>query len=237
MYVKERKVIRMDVKSKRVEQGDATRASLVATARRLFGSHGYAATSLQAIVDAAGVTKGAFYHHFASKQEIFRHVFEDVQREIGRRAFVVHLDEEATRNGHAGSAAGIRDLSKESNEEVWNHLVRGCRTYLELHAEPEILRIVLIDGRAVLPWDEWHRVQSDHGVVLLRADLRRAMGRRIIRQVPLGTLATMLAGALHEACITVANAEDSRVAVAEAMEVTERFLAGLRAEEQPGQSR
>lgn len=227
----------MNVKSKRVEQGDATRESLVAAARRLFGSHGYAATSLQAIVDAAGVTKGAYYHHFASKQEIFGCVFEDVQREIGRRAFVVHLDEESARTGPPGSTEGIRDLSAESNPEVWGHLVRGCRTYLELHAEPEILRIVLIDGRAVLPWDEWHRVQSEYGVVLLRADLRRAMGRRIVRPVPLGTLATMLAGALHEACIAIANAADPRAAVDEAMAVTERFLAGLRAEEEPGESR
>src|SRR6056297_3619262 len=80
--------------SKRVEQGDATRALLVTAARRLFGQHGYAATSLQGIVAAAEVTKGAFYHHFASKQEIFLAVFEQVQREIGREAFVVHLDHE-----------------------------------------------------------------------------------------------------------------------------------------------
>jgi hypothetical protein len=57
---------------------------------------------------------------------------------------VVHLDEEAE---HDASTDGIRDLSGESNEEVWNHLVRGCRTHLELHTRPEILRIVLIDGQ------------------------------------------------------------------------------------------
>lgn len=215
--------------SKRVEQGDATRAKLLRAGRRQFGSQGYAATSIQSIVDAAGVTKGAFYHHFAGKQEIFLHVFEQVQREIGRTAFVVHRDRESAATEADAVDAGLRDLYAETNDEVWNHLVRGCRTYLELHTAADVQRIVLIDGRAALPWSDWHRIQNDHGVVLLRADLRRAMVRRIVRELPLRALATMLAGALHEACIAIANADDPDAALDEAMTVVERFLDGLRA--------
>lgn len=211
--------------SKRVEQGDATRAHLVAAARRLFGEHGYAATSLQGIVAAAEVTKGAFYHHFASKQEIFLGVFEQVQREIGREAFVVHLDHESASDANGPA---VRDLSAESNEQVWNHLLAGCRAYLELHTRPDVQRIVLIDGRAVLPWGDWHRIQRDHGVTLLRADLRRAMHRRILDDLPLGHVATMLAGALHEACILIAHADRPDAELDEAMRVVERFLYGLR---------
>lgn len=213
--------------SKRVEQGDATRAQLVAAARRLFGEHGYAATSLQGIVAAAEVTKGALYHHFASKQEIFLAVFEQVQREIGREAFVVHLDHE-TASGANGPA--VRELSAESNEQVWSHLLEGCRTYLQQHMRPDVQRIVLIDGRAALPWSDWHRIHSDHGVTLLRADLRRATHRRIVRDLPLGQVATMLAGALHEACILIAHSDRPEAELDEAMQVVERFLHGLRRE-------
>ena len=212
--------------SKRVEQGDATRAHLVSAARRLFGEHGYAATSLQGIVATAEVTKGAFYHHFASKQEAFLAVYEQVQREIGRAAFVVHLDHEAPA-GQDGPS--VRDLSGESNEQVWSHLTTGCRTYLELHTRPDVQRIVLIDGRAVLPWRDWHRIHSDHGVTLLRADLRRAMHRRMLHDdLPLGHVATMVAGALHEACILIAHAERPDDELAEAMCVVERLLNGLK---------
>lgn len=206
----------------------ATRATLLDAARDLFGRQGYAATSLQSIVEAAGLTKGAAYHHFDDKQDLFLHVFEQVQRQIGRQAFVVHLDDE---DGAGTDAGAVRDLSSETNREVWRHLERGCRTYLELHMEAEVQRIVLIDGRAVLPWDDWHRVHHDHGVVLLRADLRRAMSRHIIRDVPLRPLATMLAGALHEACITITNAQDRDRALDDAMGIVRHFLTGLRADE------
>ncbi len=216
--------------SKRVEQGDATRSTLLVVARRLFGTSGYAATSLQGIVDAAGVTKGAFYHHFATKQELFLAVFEQVQREIGRKAFVVHLDHEHPETGPGAPGPAVRDLSAESNEQVWDHLLVGCRTYLELHAHPEVQRIVLIDGRAVLPWTEWHRIHNDHGVTLLRADLRRALNRRLIRDLPLATVATLLSGALHEACILIAHADDADAAIAASMAVVAHFLHGLRAD-------
>src|SRR6056297_3080053 len=133
--VKERRLKRMrTTTSKRVEQGDATRLQLVAAARRLFGEHGYAATTLQGIVAAAEVTKGAFYHHFASKREIFLAVYEQVQREIGREAFVVHLDHETASDA---ARPAVRNLAGESHEQVWNHLLAGCRAYLQLHTRPD----------------------------------------------------------------------------------------------------
>lgn len=213
--------------SNRNDRADVTRATLLDAARRLFGRDGYAATSVHAIVEAADVTKGAFYHHFDGKQAIFLQVFEEVQREIGRRAFVVHLDSE--RIGADGSTRSrVRDLSAETNDQVWAHLLQGCQTYLQLHTDPAVQRIVLIDGPAVLPWTQQNRVRSEHGTVLLRAGLRRAIARRIVRPLPLQLLATMLAGSLNEACIAIANAVDRDAALEEAIEVVECFLAGLR---------
>jgi AcrR family transcriptional regulator len=210
--------------STRVDRGDATRRALFAAARSSFGTRGYAATSLQSIVEDADVTKGAFYHHFDGKQQIFTEVFEEVHREIGRRAFVVHLDTE----GSESDMPRVRDLASEPNSQVFQHLIGGCRTYLEAHTQPEVQRIVLLDGRAVLPWEEWHRIHSEHGVVLLRADLRRAIRRRILRPLPLNLLATMLAGALNEACIAITNADDPDEVIAEAMSVIAEILEGLR---------
>lgn len=211
--------------SRRDERALATRVALIDAARSLFGDQGYAETSVQAIVEGAAVTKGAFYHHFEHKQELFLHVFEEVQHEISRRAFVVHVEQENDASGPDGRR--FRDLSTESDEEVWAHVLEGCRTYLELHTDPHVQRIILIDGRAVLPWSQWHRVQSEHGVTLLRADLRRAQGRGLVAPLPLRALSTMLAGALHEACMTVAHADDP-TALEDAMAVIESFLSGLR---------
>jgi AcrR family transcriptional regulator len=75
-----------DVKSKKVEQGEATRHALLDAARTLFGEQGYAATSLDEVVSAANVTKGALYHHFAGKQQLFAAVYEQVKREVSERA-------------------------------------------------------------------------------------------------------------------------------------------------------
>lgn len=210
--------------SRRVEQGDATRRALMSSARASFGTSGYGSTSIQSIVDDAGVTKGAFYHHFDGKQQIFAKVFEDVHREIGRRAFVVHLDEERSASGQPR----VRDLASEPNSKVFAHLISGCRTYLEAHTRSDVQRIVLLDGRAVLSWEEWHRIHNDHSVVLLRADLRRAIRRRILRPLPLSLLATMLAGALNEGCIAIANADDPDDVIADAMSVVAEILEGLR---------
>ena len=76
----------MDVKDRRVAQGDATKANLVAAARELFGEHGYADTSIEEVVVRAGLTKGAVYHHFDGKEGLFRAVFEQVYREVTDQA-------------------------------------------------------------------------------------------------------------------------------------------------------
>src|SRR5688500_10652867 len=77
----------MQRKSKKIEQGDATREALLVAARELFGMQGYAETSLDVIVRRAGVTKGALYHHFAGKEALFRGVFEAVTKDLSHQAF------------------------------------------------------------------------------------------------------------------------------------------------------
>jgi len=196
-------------KSKKIEQGDATREALLAAARGLFGDRGYAGTSLDEIARKAGVTKGAFYHHFSGKQELFLAVFEAVKKELSLAAFPMNV---------------VQD-----NAAIWRDLISRCRAFIEAHTEPRVQRIVLIDARSVLSWHEWHKVETEHGVVALRGDLRRAMHRGIISPQPLNSLAMIVAGALSEACMLVANAADRSSALDEAVAIVERLLEGLRA--------
>src|SRR5262245_351541 len=96
-------------KSKKVEQGDATRDSLLLAARQLFGSQGFAATSLDEIVCSAGVTKGALYHHFSGKQELFFHVFKAVRQELSLQVFPIAVE----------------------HNDIWSDLILRCRNFVE----------------------------------------------------------------------------------------------------------
>jgi AcrR family transcriptional regulator len=195
-------------RSKKVEQGDATREALLAVARRQFSERGYADTSLDQIAQLAGVTKGALYHHFSGKEELFRLVFEAVKKELAAEAFPVNVVQDDT--------------------ALWRDLISRCRAYIEAHTAAKVQRIVLTDARAVLNWEDWHRVESEYGVVAVRGYLRRAMHRRLIAQLPLQPLSTILGGALIQACMLVANASDRARAIDEAVAIIERLLEGLR---------
>lgn len=223
----------MGTLSRKVAQGQATRGALLAAARVEFAARGYTDASLDGIVCRARMTKGAFYHHFTGKQDLFLRVFENVKKELSRGAFVVHLEHRPFAAPEAQPET-YKPLAEQTDAEVWRQLIDRCRRYIELHTDPEVSRIVLVDARSVLDWKDWHRVEREHGVVLLRADLRRAMQRRILRRLPLGTLAVILTGALNDACLLVANAPDRAAALDEAMTVLAGLLEGLRAGDAAG---
>ena len=198
----------MQSKSKKIEQGDATREALLLAARELFGAQGYADTSLDEIVHSAGVTKGALYHHFASKEKLFRCVFELVKKELSYQVFPLTVGQD--------------------DAELWLDLLARCRRVIEAHTDSRLQRIVLLDARLVWTWDEWHKFEHEYGVVMLRAGLRRAMHRRIIQPLALHALTMILTGALNEACMLVANAADRTSALNEASAIIEQLLEGLR---------
>lgn len=216
--------------SKKVAQGQATREALLSAARIEFGARGYAETAIDEIVQRAAVTKGAFYHHFSGKEDLFLQVYENVKKELSRAAFVTHVDHEPFAAANAQSKR-INRFVEQSNGEIWRQLKERCRRNIELHIDPGIRRIVLVDARWVLEWDDWQRIEREHGATLLRADLRRAMHRGIVKRLPLHTLAATLAGALNEACLLVANASDQARALDESMRVIEQLLEGLRVTE------
>jgi AcrR family transcriptional regulator len=195
----------MDVKDKRVAQGEATRAALLTAARDLFGRNGYAATSTEEIVALAGVTKGALYHHFADKESLFRAVFEQVQREVSDQAVVEFLQPDS-----------------------WEAVTVGCRLWIDAHLDESVRQIVIVDARGVLGWEVARSIENRFSVVALRGALRKAMHAGVIRWQPLRPLALMLTGALSEACLYVAEAEDREEARQEVGQLVVSLLSGLR---------
>jgi AcrR family transcriptional regulator len=195
----------MDVKSKKAQQGEATRRALIDVARKLFGEKGYAATSLDEIVAGAKVTKGAFYHHYGGKRELFAAVYEQVKLEVSDRFAVAFIE-----------------------PDPWKDLCGGCCAMLDAHLDPAVQRIVLHDAQAVLDADTIRHVDARHGAVVLRGALRRAIRAGIIRPLPLKTLALMLTGAILEGCMAIADSEDPVQARADTGDVLIALLEGLR---------
>jgi AcrR family transcriptional regulator len=189
----------------RVAQGAATRASLVDAARKIFGTRGFADTSLDEVVSEARVTKGALYHHFRSKEDLFAAVYEQVQREVSDSVVTEFL-----------------------RPDPWEALQLGCELWIDAHLDPAVQRIAMRDARSALGWETVRQVESKYGAVPLRGVLRRAIRAGLIDQVPLRPLALMLMGALGEACFYVADADDRDAAREESFAMIGRLLSGLR---------
>jgi AcrR family transcriptional regulator len=201
----------MEVKGKRGHQGQETRAALVAAARELFGNQGYAATPLDEIVAKAGVTKGALYHHFADKESLFRAVFEEVEREVAEDAAVEFM-----------------------RPDSWEALVLGCRLWVDAHSDPAVRQIALVDARGVLGWATARAIETRFSTVTIRGALRKAMNAGVLTRQPLRPLAVMLAGALSEACLFVAESENPEVARDEVGALIVAMLSGMHIGEQAG---
>lgn len=188
------------------ERSETTRNALIGTARRLFAGRGYARVGTEEIVRAAGVTRGALYHHFDGKADLFQAVFEQLEAELAAR-----FAEEA--------------LAKP---DAWEAMVAGLRLFLDVCREPEVRQIALIDAPAVLGWTAWREVESRYSLGLIRLGIENLIEAGITRQQPVDPLAHAILGMLTEAGLYVANADDAEAARAEMEEVLRRMLDGLR---------
>lgn len=169
--------------SLRIQQREETRRTLLRESRRLFADNGYAGVSITDIVTAAGVTKGALYHQFAGKPEVFRAVLENVQSEVAERV----------------AAAA------DAQPGAWDQLVAGCEAFLTAGANPEIQRIMLIDGPAVLGWQEWRAMDEATSARHLADALTSLITEGIIAPQPVQPLTHLLSGAMNEAALWLAS--------------------------------
>jgi AcrR family transcriptional regulator len=196
----------MNVKRTQLERSEATRAALVGAARALFGERGYSRVGTEEIVARAGVTRGALYHQFADKRELFRAVVEELEQDVIAR--VGGAIATATGAGHA--------------------LQITIGAWLDACEDPEVQRILLLDAPGVLGWEEWREIAQRYGLGETIVLLEAAMEEGAIARQPARPLAHVVIGALDEAALYVAQAQDRAAARAEMDTVLGRLISGLR---------
>ncbi|MGN6336556.1 TetR/AcrR family transcriptional regulator [Mycobacterium sp.] len=184
-------------------RGDRTRRDLVDAGRALFVEKGYFETSISDLVTRSGVgTRGAFYHHFKDKAELFRAVFEEVERDLTLRSLA----------------------SPPHGADAWEKLSVGMRGFLESALEPEVQRVMLIDGPVVLGWRTLRSIQEGNSIALINEMVHEAIAEGIIDDQPVGELTHLLVAAVEEAALLVAHADRPAKARARAAKVLDRLL-------------
>ena len=186
------------------ERTEATTAALVDAARELFARDGYDATSLDAVAARAKMTKGAVYHHFDGKRQLFEAVFT---REVEQLA--TPLVEAYARK-----------------KDPWEAFKAGCRAFLDECLDPDLQRIVLLDALAAIGWEQVRRLEGPL-LDMMQLGISRAAEAGRIAPRPPGPLAHFLYGALCETAMIVARAEDQKAAHRQAVTEINRILDGL----------
>jgi AcrR family transcriptional regulator len=188
-------------------QSEMTQRQLIDAARPLFAQRGYAEIGTEEIVQAAGMTRGALYHHYRNKEELFTAVVEDVIRDMHAEIL---------------AAAGARQ------GDAWDSLERGISAFLTISQRPEVLRIVFRDAPSVLGWQRWRELDAKYGLGLLQSVLTSVMEAGLIAKQPAQPLAHLLLGALIEAAMMIGNSADPMTTRGPLEAWLGRLLAGLR---------
>src|ERR1700749_1312357 len=156
----------------RSQHAEATRRAVLDAARSLFGRQGYAQTSVDEIADAARVTKGAVYHHFAGKEALFRAVYAEVEADAQARAL------------------GAANVELPPVDQI----VAMMNGYLDAALDLEIRRITLIDGPAVVGFEPDEAAAQQPGYAAQRAYLAMAMTTGQIMELDPDTLVDLVGG-------------------------------------------
>jgi len=198
-----------DTRRTQAERAADTREALIAAARPLFAQHGFADVALETIVRAAGVTRGALYHHFADKTELFAAVFERVESEV---------------------AARLSEAMVSANEADPVEVMRlGANYWLDACSDPEIQRITLVDAPAVLGLARWTEIGERYNTGLVRDLLTNAIETGRIPSQPVEATALTMLGAMREMTLYVARADDYDRAREEAGAVMDRLIRAITA--------
>jgi AcrR family transcriptional regulator len=192
---------------RREAEARATREALVDAAFDLFTQKGYAGVGTEEIVARAKVTRGALYHHFEDKRDLFRAVFEKAEADLV--------------DGIAAKMGAV--------EDPWELLKAGMRAFLDACEEPAVKQISLTDAPAVLGWQEWREIDNRHGLGLTRAALQGAVDAGAMRPIAVEPMAHLFVAALSEAAFVIAHSERPRKARAEVEEALVQLVDGLRA--------
>jgi AcrR family transcriptional regulator len=191
---------------RREAEARATRDALIRAALELFTKRGYAGVGTEEIVARAKVTRGALYHHFEDKRDLFRAVFERVEAELMERI-------------------GAR---MRGTDDPWELMLAGMRSFLDACEEPAVKQIALTDAPSVLGWQEWREIDNRHGLGLTRAALQGALDAGLLRPIAVEPMAHLFVAALSEAAFVIAHADHPRKARAEVEAALIELIEGLR---------
>jgi len=187
---------------KRAAQGRATRDQLIEVATGLFAEHGYEGTSIEAVLAAAGVSRGALYHHFAGKEALFKAVVSAVND-----------------RSMAQLMAAIADVT-----DPVDAVRTAALAWIDLAGDPVIQRIVLVDAPSVLGSEQWRTMDEGRAVGAVIRMLHAVSDTGRLPAEFVEPFAHMILAALDEAAMIVARAPDTRLAVAESRRAVEELL-------------
>jgi AcrR family transcriptional regulator len=196
----------MSVNTRQAKNSAATRTALLRVARKLFTQRGYAETATEEVVRRARVTRGALYHHFRDKQDLFKAVLHEEQMKL---------------------AASIKAVAARESDP-WRALMAGCHAFLDACLDSSVQQILLIDAPAVLGWEGCREADAMYYLAGVKAAIQAAIDERIIPQQPIDALARVILGALNEAAMLIAHAEDEEAARRDVSDVVDKLLGGIR---------
>jgi AcrR family transcriptional regulator len=194
------------MKLSKAEQKKVTMQKLMEVAREHFSEHGYTAAPLEEMVKQAGLTRGALYHHFGSKEGLFLAVLESVQQEIAKRI----------------------ERDADASSDPWEQLLLGCRAFVTAAVEPQNRRILLLDGPSVLGWDVWRRTDEQNSMLLLREQLQLLERQGYLKSVSVDALTHLLSGAMNEAVLWIAETPDRMQSLEESITAITLLCEGFR---------
>ena len=196
----------MEEKGRRAEYAEATRTALVDAGKDLFAEKGFAQTSTEEIVRKARVTRGALYHHFSGKSDLFEAVVERLEEDILKEILE----------------------SASATSDPWEFITKGADAFLDVCLDPAVQRILLADAPAVLGLEKWREMDLKYSLGTTQQALQAGMDAGVIEKQPVEPLAHMLMGALHNAAHYIVDSDDPLAARKTVGETLKRVLQGLR---------
>ncbi len=186
-------------------KGLTTRRNIVDSATTLFTERGYEATSIEVVLEKSGISRGALYHHFDSKEALYVAVLEAVEARVA----------DAT-------AAASRHLSDPREA-----LRAGCNAWIELAGDRTVRQIVLHDAPAVVGWSKWREIDARFGFGQLKVGLGNAARAGWMRPELVDTMAHILLAALLEIALLIARSEHPKVATRDGRAALDKLLKAL----------
>jgi AcrR family transcriptional regulator len=188
-----------------LERSTETKRRLVAAARELFARQGFAATTLDDILQVAGVTRGALYHHFEDKTALFRGAFEEQEALL---------------------AADIMRAAK-TKRRAWPAFMTACEAFLEACLDPAMQRIILVDAPSVIGWEAMRAIEAKYVLTMMLNGLNSAIEQGDLSPRPVAPLAHFLLGALSESAMSIARSPNPEGKMKEVRAELRRILNGI----------